>query len=109
MLGKSRALGKKLKDRFEKWQKQFKIIGEIRGLGAMLGLTIVKGDGREPAADEAKTLAAFCLEHGLIILVCGSYGNVVRVLVPFVINDEQLEKGLSILEQGLKEISTLSS
>jgi 4-aminobutyrate aminotransferase/(S)-3-amino-2-methylpropionate transaminase len=106
MLGKSRALGNKLKERFEKWQKQFKIIGEIRGLGAMLGLTIVKGDGREPAADEAKKLAAFCLERGLIILVCGSYGNVVRVLVPFVITDEQLEKGLSILEQGLKEISS---
>ena len=105
MLGKSRALGKKLKDRFEKWQKQFKIIGEIRGLGAMLGLAIVKGDGREPAADEAKKLAAFCLERGLIILTCGSYGNVVRVLAPFVITDEQLEKGLTILETGLSEIS----
>jgi 4-aminobutyrate aminotransferase/(S)-3-amino-2-methylpropionate transaminase len=105
MLGKSRALGKKLKERFEQWQKQFKVIGAIRGLGAMLGLTIVKGEGRDPAADEAKQLAAFCLERGLIILVCGSYGNVVRVLVPFVITDEQLEQGLSILEQGLKEIS----
>ena len=106
MLGKSRLLGKKLKERFEKWRKQFNVIGEIRGLGAMLGLAIVKGDGREPAADEAKKLAAFCLERGLIILVCGSYGNVVRVLAPFVITDEQLEKGLSILEQGLKEISS---
>jgi len=105
MLGKSRALGKKLKKRFEKWRKQFAIVGEIRGLGAMLGLTIVKGDGREPAADEAKKLAAVCLERGLIILVCGSYGNVIRVLVPFVITDEQLEQGLSILEQGLGEIS----
>jgi len=106
MLAKSRALGEKLKDRFEKWQKQFKIIGEIRGLGAMLGLAIVKGDDREPAADEAKKLAAFCLERGLIILICGSYGNVVRVLVPFVITDEQLERGLRILESGLSEIST---
>jgi len=106
MLGKSRALGKKLKERFEKWQKQFTIVGEIRGLGAMLGLTIVKGAGREPAADEAKKLAALCLERGLILLVCGSYGNVIRVLVPFVITDEQLEQGLSILEQGLKETSS---
>jgi 4-aminobutyrate aminotransferase/(S)-3-amino-2-methylpropionate transaminase len=106
MLGKSRALGKTLKDRFEKWQKQFKIIGEIRGLGAMLGLTIVSGGGREPAADAAKKIAAFCLERGLIILVCGSYGNVIRVLAPFVITGEQLEKGLSILEQALKEISS---
>ncbi len=106
MLGRSRALGNTLKDRFEKWQKQFKVIGEIRGLGAMLGLTIVSGDGREPAAEAAKKIAAFCLERGLIILVCGTYGNVIRVLAPFVITDEQLEKGLSILEQGLNEISS---
>jgi 4-aminobutyrate aminotransferase / (S)-3-amino-2-methylpropionate transaminase / 5-aminovalerate transaminase len=105
MLGKAKALGKKLKERFEAFRKKYAIIGEVRGLGAMLGLALVKGAGREPAADEAKKLAAFCLERGLIILVCGTYSNVVRVLVPFVISDAQLEKGLAILEQGLAEIS----
>ena len=83
----------------------FSIIGEIRGLGAMLGLEFVKGVKKEPAADEAKQLAAYCLDNGLLILVCGSYGNIVRVLAPFVITDGQLEKGLAILEAGLKEIS----
>jgi 4-aminobutyrate aminotransferase/(S)-3-amino-2-methylpropionate transaminase len=105
MLAKAVALGEKLKTRFEKWQRDFSLIGEIRGLGAMLGLEFVKGPDREPAADEAKQLAAYCLDKGLLILVCGSYGNVVRVLAPFVITDEQLEKGLAILEAGLKEIS----
>jgi 4-aminobutyrate aminotransferase/(S)-3-amino-2-methylpropionate transaminase len=105
MLAKSVALGEKLKSRFEKWQKDFSIIGEVRGLGAMLGLEIVKGADRKPAADDAKQLAAYCLEKGLLILVCGSYGNVVRVLTPFVITDEQLEKGLSIMEAGLKALS----
>jgi 4-aminobutyrate aminotransferase/(S)-3-amino-2-methylpropionate transaminase len=105
MLGKAKALGKKLQERFATWQTRFKILGEIRGLGAMLGLALVKGEKREPAADEAKKLAAFCLQRGLIILVCGTYSNVVRVLVPFVITDEQLEKGLAILEQGLAEVS----
>jgi len=105
MLGKAKALGRKLQDRFGKWQTRFKIVGEIRGLGAMLGLALVKGEKREPGADEAKKLAAFCLERGLIILVCGTYSNVVRVLVPFVITDEQLEKGLAILEQGLEAVS----
>jgi 4-aminobutyrate aminotransferase/(S)-3-amino-2-methylpropionate transaminase len=71
----------------------------------MLGLALVKGGSGEPAADEAKKLAAFCLERGLIILTCGTYSNVVRVLVPFVIADDQLEKGLSILDQGLQAIS----
>ncbi|MGB5745742.1 MAG: 4-aminobutyrate--2-oxoglutarate transaminase [Desulfobacterales bacterium] len=105
MLAKSIVLGEKLKARFEKWQKDFSIIGEIRGLGAMLGLEFVKGASKEPAADEAKQLAAYCLDKGLLILVCGSYGNIVRVLAPFVITDEQLEKGLAILEAGLREIS----
>jgi 4-aminobutyrate aminotransferase/(S)-3-amino-2-methylpropionate transaminase len=104
MLAKSVALGEKLKARFEKWQKDFSIIGEIRGLGAMLGLEFVKGENKEPAADEAKQLAAYCLDKGLLILVCGTYGNVARILAPFVITDEQLEKGLSIMEEALREI-----
>jgi 4-aminobutyrate aminotransferase/(S)-3-amino-2-methylpropionate transaminase len=105
MLAKSVALGEKLKARFEKWQQQFDIIGEIRGLGAMLGLELVNGKNREPAADEAKQLTSFCLGKGLLVLSCGSYGNIIRVLAPFVITDEQLENGLGILEDGLKDIS----
>ena len=105
MLGKAKALGKKLIERFESFRKKYPIVGEIRGLGAMLGITLVKGDRHEPAADEAKKLAAFCLEKGLIILVCGTYSNVIRVLAPFVITDAQLEKGLSIMEAGLAELS----
>jgi 4-aminobutyrate aminotransferase/(S)-3-amino-2-methylpropionate transaminase len=105
MLAKSVALGEKLQTRFKKWQKEFDIIGEIRGIGAMLGLEFVKGENKEPAADEAKQMAAHCLEKGLLILVCGTYGNVVRILTPFVITDEQLEKGLSIMEAALKDIS----
>ena len=106
MLAKSVALGEKLKARFEKWQKDFNLIGDVRGLGAMLGLELVKGANQDPAPDEAKQLAAFCLDKGLLILVCGSYGNVVRILAPFVITDDQLEKGLSIMEAGLKELSS---
>jgi len=105
MLGKAMALGQKLKLRFEAFHQKYPVVGEVRGLGAMLGLALVKGESREPAADEAKKLAAFCLKRGLIILVCGTYSNVIRVLVPFVVTDEQLEKGLAILEQGLQEIS----
>jgi 4-aminobutyrate aminotransferase/(S)-3-amino-2-methylpropionate transaminase len=104
MLEKSVALGEKLQVRFKKWQKEFDIIGEIRGLGAMLGIELVQGANKAPAADEAKQMAAHCLERGLLILVCGSYGNVVRILAPFVITDAQLEKGLSIMEEALKEI-----
>ena len=71
----------------------------------MLGLELVKGPDKQPAADEAKQLAGNCLENGLVILTCGSYGNIIRILAPLVITDAQLDKGLAILEQGLAKIS----
>ena len=101
LVEKAAELGQKLKARFEKWQEQFAIIGEIRGLGAMLGLELVKGDKKEPAADEAKQLVNFCYERGLVILACGSFSNIIRILAPFVITDEQLEQGFAIMEEGL--------
>ena len=103
ILGKARALGEKLGESFEGFKKKYKIIGSIRGPGAMPGLELVKGEKREPASNEAKKVASFCLERCLIILVCGTYSNVVRLPAPFVIADEQLGKGLSILEQGLRK------
>ena len=105
LVEKAAVLGQKLKERFEKWQEKFAIIGEIRGLGAMLGLELVKGDNREPAADEAKQLVNFCYERGLVILACGSFSNIIRILAPFVITDEQLEQGFAIMEEGLSAIS----
>ena len=104
MLEKSIALGQKLRIRFEQLQKKFNMINEIRGLGAMLGFELVKGPNKEPATTEAKQLVDFCNDNGLVILACGSYGNIIRILAPFVITDDQLEKGLSIMEEGLVNI-----
>ncbi len=108
MILKAVVLGQRLKERFEKWQRQFRIAGEIRGLGAMLGLELVKKENREPAAAEAKELVDFCYENGLVICACGIYSNVIRVLTPFVISDEQLEQGLAIMEEGLLALSKAS-
>ena len=94
-----------MKTRFDSWQQKFDMVAGVRGLGAMLGLELVKGPNGGPAADEAKQLTAACLEKGLVILNCGTFGNIIRVLAPFVITDEQLEKGLSILEQELANLS----
>jgi 4-aminobutyrate aminotransferase/(S)-3-amino-2-methylpropionate transaminase len=104
MLEKSVALGKKLSDAFLSFKGKYPVVGSIRGMGAMLGLELKNRKG-EPASAEAKQLTEVCLKNGLIILTCGTYGNVVRVLVPFVVTDEQLAKGLSLLEKGLREIS----
>jgi 4-aminobutyrate aminotransferase/(S)-3-amino-2-methylpropionate transaminase len=104
MLEKSVALGNKLKSRFEQWQKKYNLVGNIRGLGAMLGFELVKGPNKVPAPDEAKQLVTYCNENGLVLLVCGIYGNIIRCLAPFVITDDQLEKGFSIMEAGLDTI-----
>ena len=105
MLEKSAILGEKLKSGFEQLQREFDIVGEVRGLGAMLAFTLVNRAGLTPNADATKQLVAYCHENGLLILSCGIYGNVIRAMPPFVITDEQLEKGFSILRQGLTMLS----
>ena len=104
MLEKSVALGKKLEARFKSWQEKFSMVGGLRGLGAMRGFELVTGSDKAPATDEAMSLAAHCHQNGLVLLVTGIYGNIVRCLAPFIITDEQLEKGFSILEAGLEKI-----
>jgi len=103
MLEKSISLGEKLRPRFEKWQKEFAKVGQVRGKGAMSGFEIVKGPDMQPDADAAQKLVNYCHDKGVIVLSCGIYGHVIRCLAPFVITDEQLEKGLSIIEKGLIE------
>jgi 4-aminobutyrate aminotransferase/(S)-3-amino-2-methylpropionate transaminase len=106
LLQKACTLGAKLKERFDRFQDQYEMIGDVRGKGPMLALELVRDRvTKEPAATEAKALVKYCYERGLIILSCGNFGNVIRTLMPLVITDEQLEKGLSIIEEGLAVLS----
>ncbi len=98
-------LGEKLLKRFQAMQENHEIIGEVRGKGPMLALELVRDrETREPAGDEAKQLTKLCFEKGLVLLSCGNHGNVIRVLMPLVITDEELERGLSILEESLQQL-----
>jgi 4-aminobutyrate aminotransferase/(S)-3-amino-2-methylpropionate transaminase len=98
-------LGETLLERFKSLQKNHEIIGEVRGKGPMLGLELVKDrHTKEPATEKSKKLVQLCYEKGLIILSCGNYGNVIRTLMPLVITDEELDKGLSILEESFCEL-----
>ncbi len=106
LLQKAEALGRKIRTRLEAWQKEFRMIGDVRGLGAMIAMELVKDrETKEPDPDGAKALVRFCYEKGLILMTCGNSGNVIRFLVPLVITDDKLVRGLAILEEGLTSLS----
>ncbi len=102
LLEKGRRLGEKLRTNLDRFKEKFALIGDVRGLGPMIAMELVKDrQTKVPAGDEAKALVKYCLGKNLILLACGPYGNVIRFLMPLVITDEQLEKGLAIIEEGL--------
>jgi 4-aminobutyrate aminotransferase/4-aminobutyrate aminotransferase/(S)-3-amino-2-methylpropionate transaminase len=85
-------------------------VGEVRGLGPMLALELVDDrDTRAPVAGLAKATTRAALERGLVLLSCGYHGNVVRILVPLVIDDEDLARGLEILEESLGDASAAAA
>lgn len=102
LLEKAQELGRKLRNRLDALKERYELVGDVRGIGPMLAMELVKDrESKRPAADEAKTMVGACREKGLLLLSCGSYGNVIRLLMPLVITDEQLERGLAILEEAL--------
>jgi 4-aminobutyrate aminotransferase/(S)-3-amino-2-methylpropionate transaminase len=78
------------------------VIGDIRGRGAMLAIELVQAGSKEPNPELTKAVAAACLKEGVIILTCGTYGNVIRLLPPLVITDELLNDGLDVLAAAIK-------
>ena len=106
LLQKAQTLGTKLRTRFNEFKENFELVGDVRGIGPMLALELVKDrETKVPAAAEAKALVKYCFEKGLIILACGTYGNTIRALMPLVITDDQLEQGLAIMGDGLEALS----
>ncbi len=106
LMDRAEVLGETLRARFAAMQERYEIIGDVRGKGPMLAMELVEDrESKKPATDKAKALVSRCFEKGLVLLSCGNFGNVIRTLMPLVITDEQLDKGLAILEESLEEIS----
>jgi 4-aminobutyrate aminotransferase/(S)-3-amino-2-methylpropionate transaminase len=105
LLARSTAIGKHFEQRARGWQKKWPLIGEVRGLGGMCAIELVRdAQTREPADSETKEIAKYCYEHGLITVTAGTFNNVMRILVPLVISDEQFEEGLNVLEAALASV-----
>ncbi|WP_061572366.1 4-aminobutyrate--2-oxoglutarate transaminase [Bacillus atrophaeus] len=99
---RSEEIGRIIEKRALEWKKEHAFIGEIRRLGAMAAIEIVKDpETREPDKAKAAAIAAYANENGLLLLTAGINGNIIRFLTPLVITDEQLREGLDIIEAGL--------
>ncbi len=102
LLAKAKTLGKKLQTRLQAFEKEFEMIGDVRGLGPMMAMELVTDrEKKTPAGDAAKALVKYCFDRGLILLACGTFGNVIRLLMPLAIGDAQLDQGLEIIYDGL--------
>lgn len=105
LIANARARGAQLAGGLRELQADHPVLGDVRGLGCMVAMELVKpevGDGRTPDADLAKRVIAGALERKLIVLSAGSYGNVSRIIPPLVTTAEEVDQALSILEDSLR-------
>lgn len=99
---RAEAIGQRVRARFQELQKKCPAIGDVRGLGAMIGMEFVEnGDPHKPATKLVADIQKASLHRGLLLIAAGTYSNVIRVLSPLVITDEQLERGLTILAEEI--------
>ena len=100
--GRAAAIGRTVRDRLERLAREVPLVGEVRGLGAMLAIELVRDRGtKEPAAQETQSIIAAAREHGVLLLSAGTYGNVIRFLMPLSIDDATLDEGLKVVEQAV--------
>jgi 4-aminobutyrate aminotransferase/(S)-3-amino-2-methylpropionate transaminase len=106
LIERAQQLGAKLTARLKTLQAKYSAIGEVRGLGAMVAIELVKnGSAEEPDADLTRALVQAAARQGLIILSCGIYGNVIRFLTALTISDALLSEGLDRLDAALGEVT----
>jgi 4-aminobutyrate aminotransferase len=107
---RAQGLGDAIRARLEAIAAHVPAVGEVRGLGPMLAMELVQGgETRRPAPDVTRTTVELARERGLVLLSCGLYGNVLRVLVPILADDADAEEGLSILEASLVDAASSTS
>lgn len=98
-------VGQRIRTRFESLRGRCPAVGDVRGLGAMVAMELVEqGDPKQPATGKVKEILIACVRRNLLVIAAGTYGNIIRVLSPLVITDEQLDRGLDILEEEILRV-----
>ncbi|MDR1942373.1 MAG: aspartate aminotransferase family protein [Endomicrobium sp.] len=103
LAGRALEISEKIRSALTTLGKDFKEIGDVRGIGSMLGVEFIKDENKTPYPELVNKIAEICANNGLIIENAGTYGNVIRFLSPLVITDAQLEKGIEIFKKALSE------
>lgn len=95
-------IGERVRTRFEALQAKCPLIADVRGLGAMIGMEFCHdGDPGRPAGPVVAAALAACRERGVLVLPAGAHGNIIRVLSPLVIGDDQLDRALTVIEESV--------
>ena len=104
IFARAASIGEAFAARAKSWRDRFEIVGDVRGVGAMWAVELVKDRAsRTPAKEETSAVAQRCWQRGLVTITAGTYGNVIRALMPLVIEEADLEEGLGVLEGALAE------
>lgn len=95
-------IGEITMSRLKTLQERCSAIGDVRGVGAMIGIELVKDrETKEPAKELTGKIIQYCLEQGVMLISAGVFGNVIRLLIPLVVTDEELDRGLTVLEKSI--------
>jgi 4-aminobutyrate aminotransferase / (S)-3-amino-2-methylpropionate transaminase / 5-aminovalerate transaminase len=100
LAGRARRIGVIMLPRLHALAEKYPVIADVRGRGAMLAVELVEPGGLKPDPAAAGKVAAACHAAGLMVLTCGTFGNVLRFLPPLVVPEDLLDEGLSILEEA---------
>jgi 4-aminobutyrate aminotransferase/(S)-3-amino-2-methylpropionate transaminase len=102
----ARSIGQSIESTLLGLQRSHSAIGDVRGQGAMMGMEIVRPGTTEPDPESTRRIAHACHQAGVVVLTCGTYGNVIRLLPPLIIDDALLADGLAVLAGAVDEVLT---
>jgi len=104
-LARVQEIGTRMRERMEPWLEKYEMVGDVRGLGAMLLFELVKDrETKEPAPEHTLRIIKHSVAEGLLLIRAGLYSNCVRLLPPLVITDEQLDEAFDVIEESLQAL-----
>jgi 4-aminobutyrate aminotransferase/(S)-3-amino-2-methylpropionate transaminase len=106
-LARAEAIGARIEARMREWERSSPLVGDVRRLGAMVAIELVKDRAtKAPAKEETTEIVRLAAQRGLLLMPAGTYSNVIRILVPLVVSDAELDEGLEVLGESLAKVDT---